>query len=108
MRFDRRWGAAGGEQHVFAYKGDGHRVGHCPWRPSDGDYCVRVKHSGDYFHDYVAMRKGEDGLWRRVGEFGAYVFGESLGKMPDREFHLMMAGEPVSFDFEGAAERKRK
>lgn len=64
--------------------------------------------SGDYFHDYVAMRKGEDGLWRRVGEFGAYVFGESLGKMPDREFHLMMAGEPVSFDFEGAAERKRK
>lgn len=54
------------------------------------------------------MRKGEDGLWRRVGEFGAYVFGESLGKMPDREFHLMMAGEPVSFDFEGAAERKRK
>lgn len=74
-----------------------HRMGHCEWLPSDGDLCVCIGHSGDCFNDYVAMRKQSDGTYLKVGEFGAYNFGVPCGKLDERNFHLLQAGEPIQY-----------
>lgn len=73
-----------------------HRMGHCGWLPKDGDLCLRVRDSGDCFHDYVSLRETKAGKWEKVGEFGAYVFGDVVCKLDDRQFHLACAGEPIS------------
>lgn len=87
----------GGHGNVYRYDDNKHkrRMGSCKWLPSDGDLCIRVKDSGDCFHSYVAIRECEDGKWQKVGEFGAYVFGEAIIKLEDRQFHLACAGEPI-------------
>lgn len=59
--------------------------------------CVCVGHAGDYFHDYVAIRKSDDGMWRKVGRFGAYWFGEKVADLDERSFYLVQAGEPIKF-----------
>lgn len=57
---------------------DRRRMGACKWLPSDGDLCVCIALSGDCFYRYVAVRKGDDGIYRKVGAFGAYFFGEGV------------------------------
>jgi hypothetical protein len=92
------WGGGAAERDLVQYSDERHRdrMGHCKWFPSDGDFCVCVKHSGDCFYSYMAIRKEEDGTWRKIGDFGAYVFGEKIGKIDEREFFLLQAGELVS------------
>jgi hypothetical protein len=41
------------------------------------------------------MRQQENGKHKMVGKFGAYNFGEILGRLPDREYYLLQAGEPI-------------
>lgn len=102
------WNKGNDAQHVYPYvhKRDEHRIGDCNFKPEDGDLCLCVEPSGDYFDNYVVIRKKPDGrnqdpdfydtgTWRVVGEFGAYVFGISVYSIPTREFHLLMAGEMV-------------
>ncbi|MBK6616515.1 hypothetical protein [Ottowia sp.] len=67
-------------------------MGSCKWLPRSGDICVCVGHSGDYFHDYVALRPSEGGLWVVAGEFSAYGFGAKLGVLEKKAFHLAQAG----------------
>lgn len=94
------WGIAA--QNRIAYRYDHakhkHLMGYCKWLPKDGDVCVCTGHSGDCFHNYFAMRRGNDGLWRMVGTFGAYGFGEPLGEIENRAYHLLQAGEAVALD----------
>ena len=98
-----QWNMRGGQGNVYRYNDEDHkhRMGHCDWLPKEGDLCLRVRDSGDYFHDYIALRKTSDGKLKMVGKFGAYVFGEPICKLEDRAFHLACAGEPVSLPNSG-------
>lgn len=91
------WGAGNRPRSIYLYKDKEHkhRMGNCAWLPKDGDLCVCVKASGDCFDDYVAMRIQKNGRYKMVGEFGAYAFGEPCGDLPNREFHLLQAGEEI-------------
>lgn len=94
-----QWGGRGGHQQVFRYSEENRRsMGRCDWLPQEGDYCVRVEDAGDYFHRYIALRKREDGLFVRVGKFGAYIFGKPLCTLDERTFHLACAGEPIDMN----------
>jgi hypothetical protein len=72
-------------------------MGSCEWLPEDDDLCVCIEPTGDCFDDYIAMREQDDGTFVKVGEFGAYAFGEDCGELPEREFHLLQAGERIDF-----------
>ena len=106
------WGSGATNRTIYRYDHarDKHRMGHCAWLPKDGDLCLCVGHSGDCFHDYVALRQGDDGKWTKAGEFGAYFFGEKVGELCKRDFHLAQAGEPIEMtpnaDVTGLAPRK--
>lgn len=90
-----RKGGRIGSVYKYVDKEHNHRIGSCDWLPEDGDLCLCVGHSGDCFSSYVAMREVEGGL-KKVGKFGAYVFGESLGYLEVRDFHLVQAGEIIT------------
>lgn len=96
----RPWGvsAKNGELYRYDRVKDKGLIGHCTWKPKDGDICVCTGHSGDYFHDYIALRKSADGLYRMVGKFGAYRFGQKVGQIKERDFFLAQAGEPVTLE----------
>ena len=88
----------GGHGNIYRYNDADHkhRMGSCKWLPKDGDLCLRVRDSGDCFHDYIALRETTAGQWGKVGEFGAYIFGEAVRKLDERTFHLACAGDPIS------------
>ena len=94
-----KWGtgATNGIIYRYDHARDKCRIGNCEWLPEDGDLCLCVGHSGDYFHDYIALRKYGDGKMIKFGEFGAYPFGVEIGKLDKRSFHLVQAGEPIEF-----------
>lgn len=93
----KAWGCPGGIGNVYLFTdADQLRVGNCDWRPSPGDLCVRIQHSGDCFHDYVALRKRRDGRYKRVGSFSAYAFGRALTKLSGRKLGMACAGVPVA------------
>lgn len=95
---NRPWGGGGGKKYIYPYdhERDKNRMGSCKWLPKDGDLCVCTGHSGDCFSDYFAIRKiKKTGLFKMVGQFGAYNFSEQSGKLSDRIFHLLQAGESV-------------
>lgn len=94
-----KWNAGNQSRAVYRYdhQEHEHRMGSCDWLPNDGDLCVCVQPSGDYFDDYVAMRQREDGMYEKVGEFGAYAFGEPCARLEKRDFYLLLAGEPISY-----------
>ena len=98
MRMGRgAWGFGNSSRNIYRYINYRHkdRMGCCDWLPSDEDLCVCIKHSGDCFDDYFAVRKQEDGKYKIVGKFGAYVFGSSRGELTERDFHLLLAGESI-------------
>jgi len=90
------WNCRGGHQNVYQYdeNRDKDRMGDCSWLPKHGDLCVRVADSGDCFHNYVAIRR-ENGKYKKVGKFGAYIFGKKICKLKDRTYHLILAGEEI-------------
>jgi len=91
-----QWGGRGGHQNVYRYTAkDRNRMGHCDWLPEDGDLCIRTQDAGDHFHNYVAIRQREDGMWVKCGKFGAYEFGKVIFKLQERDFHLALAGEAI-------------
>lgn len=92
-----QWGVAATNRIVYEYKHerDEKRIGSCKWLPSDGDMCLCVGHSGDRFHQYLALRQREDGLWQSAGQFGAYGFWDKVAELDERNFFLAQAGEPV-------------
>lgn len=94
-----RWNKGNNKREVYLYNDSEHknRMGSCEWLPSDGDLCVCIEPSGDCFDRYVAMRKQPDGSYQKVGKFGAYAFGDSCGELPEREFHLLQAGENINY-----------
>lgn len=98
----RGWRNGNTARHIYRYNHEEHehRIGHCPWRPEDGDLCVCIEAAGDCFDNYVAMRQRDDGMYEVVGEFGAYIFGESCGELSKRDFHLLQAGEPISVEID--------
>jgi len=71
------------------------RMGLCDWLPSSGDVCVVTEHCGDCFDSYIALRRGEDGRYCKVGSFGAYTFGNVVATLDTRRYHLAHAGEPI-------------
>ena len=96
----RPWGRDGDIRGIYKYSHDrdGNRIGHCNWLPKDGDLCICIAHSGDYFSDYVVMRKVKgNGKVRMVGKFGAYNFGKRIGTLRKKNFHLLQAGEAISY-----------
>ncbi len=95
-----RWGVGNAQKNIYKYSDAEHknRMGCCEWLPEDGDLCVCVAHSGDYFNNYAAMRIQENGAYKMVGEFGAYCFGESIGELSKRDFHLLQAGEEITLN----------
>ena len=99
---NRPWGTGSSIHSLYKYnkKEHKHRLGNSSWKPKDGDLCVCVKHGGDYFYYYTAMRKQLSGVYKNVGSFGAYVFGEKCGELPDRDFHLLLAGELIDIKAE--------
>ena len=92
-----RIGATNGIIYRYDHDRDKCRMGNCEWLPKDGDLCLCIGHSGDYFHDYVVLIKSEDGRMVKSGEFSAYSFGVEVGKLCKRSFHLVQAGEPIEF-----------
>lgn len=98
MRMGRgAWGQGNTIRSIYRYDDHTHkrRMGCCDWLPSDGDLCVCISHTGDCFNDYFAVRKQEDGKYKIVGKFGAYVFGRDIGTLTERDFHLLLAGESI-------------
>ncbi len=94
-----KWNKGNNKRRVYLYSDADHkdRMGNCDWLPEDGDLCVCIEPAGDCFDNYVAMRKQTDGSFTKVGRFGAYAFGESCGELQERDFHLLQAGEKISF-----------
>jgi hypothetical protein len=102
-----QWGGRGGHQNVYRYTAkDRNCMGHCDWLPEDGDLCIRTQDAGDHFHNYVAIRQREDGMWVKCGKFGAYEFGEAIFKLEERDFHLALAGEAICLPNNVAQVRK--
>lgn len=95
------WSGGSSDRSVYLYiDEDRERMGHCDWLPKNGDLCVCLEHSGDCFYDYMAVRKTDDEKYEKVGEFGAYNFGEKLGTLTKRCFHLLCAEEKVELEYE--------
>ena len=93
----RQWGSGNESGAIYEYleSESRHRIGHCDFIPRDGDYCVCIEHSGDCFDDYIAIRNTGKGTFKKIGEFGAYRFGEKLASLGKKDFHLLQAGEEV-------------
>ena len=97
-------------------------VGHC-WmqgRLKKGDIALCVGHSGDGFHDFFLVDASfsvyRDGKYipsaRLIMEsrFGAYEWGGLLDyKLSARDYHLLMAGETISFpgNIQSSGQKKR-
>lgn len=98
---NRQWGRGNTKMGVYIYNEAEHRrrMGSCKWLPKTGDLVVCCDHAGDCFNDYIAIRKQPNGMYKVVGEFGAYTFGEMEKKLDKREYHLLMAGEEVALTF---------
>lgn len=88
-------GASIGTIYLYNNKLDEGRIGHCQFKPADGDLCLCVEHSGDYFYDYIAIRRSGR-KWKAAGRFGAYVFGQSIAKTNERQFCLLQEGLAVA------------
>ena len=93
----RAWGSAADEREVVIYNHaeDENRIGNCRG-PKDKDICVCVGHSGDYFHDYIILRVTKNGTYKKAMRFGAYGFGKTLGKINQKDFYLLLAGEEIN------------
>ena len=91
------WRSGGETGRVFIYRDDidKNRMGMCDWLPKDGDWCVQTNHSGDCFYNYIVIRKTKEGKYKKVNRFGAYCFGKPGRKLTNRQYHLLLAGEPV-------------
>ena len=94
----RPWGGGGIKKGIYKYdhKRDEHRMGGCDWLPKDGDICICTDHSGDYFSDYFVVREVKPQEFKKVGIFSAYNFSEQEGKLSERIFHLLLAGETIN------------
>lgn len=96
----RPWGQGGDIRGIYKYdhNRDENRMSHRGWLPKDGDLCVCIAHSGDYFSNYIVMKKTKErGKVRMVGKFGAYNFGKKVGTLRKKNFHLLQAGEIISY-----------
>jgi hypothetical protein len=95
------WRAPATLRGVYRYAAEHReRMGNCEWLPSEGDLCVIEALSGDCFYDYLALRRVADGpdagKYKRVGRFGAYVFGERTCVLDPDTWHQAGAGLPVN------------
>jgi hypothetical protein len=108
---NRQWGTgAYVGQVVKISNADNQRVGNC-WmknRLRDGDLAIVTAHSGDSFysynlleHEFYLYKNGESKKGYKLADgakFGAYVLGKEFEFQPNmKEYHLIMAGESVSF-----------
>lgn len=76
-----------------------------------GDVAIIVGHSGDGFHDYCLLEKGfyftKNGKTVpgaqiiNESKFGAYYVGRELTpRLSKKDFHLLMAGEMIEFNYD--------
>ncbi len=93
-----QWGQGALIKAVYLFDNEADRLGHCDKLPKNGDYCLCYKHSGDFFYEYIVIRKGKDGLWGKRFSFGAYFFGDRKVVLSERKFHLLMAGCKVKLN----------
>jgi hypothetical protein len=86
---------------VFLYdeKRDKERLGgNQESKVEDGDICVAFRHSGDYFNDYMVIKK-ENGKFKKVGGFSSYVFGECLTEINEKDFYQLLGEQKVKIDY---------
>jgi len=97
------WGNGNSIRGIYRYYDEKHkrRMGSCSWLPKDGDLCLCTGHTGDYFNDYVALKKTKGGKYQKHHRFGAYTFGKRLMYIPEKKFHLLLGGMKVDLAIKG-------
>lgn len=92
------WGEGAEIGRIYKYREmDSSRIGGSNWRPKVNDLCLCIEHCGDFFYEYLVMREQAEGGYKRTRRFGAYIFGTKGKVLSKRNFHLICAGEPVTF-----------
>ena len=69
------------------------RVGDC--LPDDGAWCICAGNFPNGKNAFIALKQGDDGLYRMVGEFGAEPFGDCVGKIDGMDIQALLAGDGV-------------
>ena len=97
---NKSWRSVASNKNIYLYinKSEEDRKGNNKFFPMDGDFCLCVGHSGDCFHDYIALKKLGNGKYKMYGKYGAYGSGNKICEIDNRTYHLLQAGEEVEIE----------